>query len=112
MIAPREMGRRHDHQSADVAVGRRIAETRTAARTEKPRGAHLRVAHAERGGRGVGQPLREAHHHQVSAHLSGATRRSSVLLRGWRRDELEKEIFEVTFVHGDAERAYVEPTNE
>lgn len=110
MIAPREMGRRHDHQSADVTVGRGIAEARAAARTEKPRGTHLRVTHAERCGRRVGQPLREAHHHQVRAHLGGAsaTCRSGVLLCGWRRDELEKEVFEVSFVHGDTERAYVE----
>ena len=110
MIAPREMGRRHDHQSADVAVRRRIAEARAAARTEKPRGAHLRVAHAERGGRRVGQSLREAHHHQVRAHLRRSSARacSRVLLGGGRGDELEEEVFEVPFVHGDAERACVD----
>ena len=110
MIAAREMGRGHDHESADVAVGRRIAEARAAARTEKPRGAHLCVAHAQRGGRRVGQSLREAHHHQVRAHLGRSAARACarVLLGGRGRDELEEEVFEVPFVHGDAERACVE----
>jgi hypothetical protein len=29
------------------------------------------------------------------------------LLRGWWRYKFEKEVFEVSFVHSDAERAYV-----
>lgn len=109
MIAPRKMGRRHDHEAADVAVGRRVAEPRAASGAEKARGAHLRVTHAERGGRRVGQSLRKAHHHQVRAHLAArprpARRRGggALLLRGRRRDELEEEILEVSFVHGDTE---------
>lgn len=106
MVAPCEMGRRHDHEFADVAVGRRVAEARAAARTEESRGAHLRVAHAERGGRRVGQSLREAHHHQVRAHLGPSCARG-ILLGGRWGDELEKEVFEVPFVHGDAERAFL-----
>jgi len=108
MIAPRKMRRRHDHETANVAVGRRVAEPRAASGAEEPRGAHLRVTHAERGGRRVGQSLGETHHHQVRAHLAAhaARRRSGgVLLRGRWGDELEEEVFEVSFVHGDAERA-------
>ena len=106
MIAPRKMRRRHDHETANVAVGRRVAEPRAASGAEKARGAHLRVTNAERGGRRVGQSLRKPHHHQVRAHLARRARARSagVLLRG-RGDELEEEIFEVSFVHGDAERA-------
>lgn len=107
MIAPREMRGRHDHETANVAVGRRVAEPRAASGAEKPGGAHLRVTHAERGGRRVGQSLRETHHHQVRAHLAPRRSRSAggvLLLRG-RGDELEEEIFEVSFVQGDAERA-------
>jgi hypothetical protein len=67
------------------------------------------VTDAERGGRRVGQSLRETHHHQVRAHLSPRRARSAaaagvLLLRGWG-DELEEEIFEVSFVQGDAEGA-------
>jgi hypothetical protein len=111
MITPCEVRRRYDHQAADVAVGRRVAEPRAAARTEKSCRTHLRVTYAERGRCRVGQSLREAHHHQVCAHLGGPSRsrscsRSGDLLRGWRRYELEKEVFEVSFVQSDAERAY------
>ena len=107
MIAPREMRRRHDHESAHVAVGRGVAETRAAAGAEEARGAHLRVTHAERGRCRVGQALGETHHHQVRAHLARAGARSGgILLGGWG-DELEEEVFEVTFVHRDAERACV-----
>ena len=107
MIAPREMRRRHDHEAANVAVGRRVAEPRAASGAEEPRGAHLRVTHTERGGRRVGQSLGETHHHQVRAHLAARRRARSggVLLRGRRGDELEEEVFEVSFVQGDAERA-------
>lgn len=113
MITPCEMRRRYDHQATDVAIGRRIAEPRAAARTEKPCRTHLRVTYAERGRRRVGQSLRETHHHQVCAHLGGPSHPSSSsssgdLLRGWRRYKFEKEVFEVSFVHSDAERAYVE----
>jgi hypothetical protein len=95
------MRRRDDHEPADVTVGRRVAETRTAARTQKPRGAHLCVAHAQRRGRGVRQALWEAHHHQVRAHLAAGAC-ASLLLR-WRGDEFEEEVLEVAFVHGDTE---------
>lgn len=106
MIAPREMRRRHDHESAHVAVGRGVAETRAAAGAEEARGAHLRVTHAERGRCRVGQALGETHHHQVRAHLARAGARSGgILLGGWG-DELEEEIFEVSLVHGNAERAW------
>jgi hypothetical protein len=110
MITPCEMRRRYDHQATDVAVGRRIAEPRAAARTEKSCRTHLRVTYAERGRCRVGQSLRETHHHQVCAHLGGPSYPSSSsgdLLRGRRRYKFEKEVFEVSFVHSDAERAYV-----
>ncbi len=106
MITAREMGRRYDHQATDIAVGRRIAETSAAARTEKSSCTHLRVTHAERGWRRVGQSLRETHHHQVCAHLGRPCARSGGLLCGRRGYELEKKVFKVPFVHSDAERAY------
>ena len=53
VIAPREMWRRDDHEPADVTVGRRVTETRAAARAQKPRGAHLRMTHTQRRGRGI-----------------------------------------------------------
>lgn len=109
MVTPCEMRRRYDHQATDVAVGRSIAEPRAAARTEKSCRTHLRVTYAERGRCRVGQSLRETHHHQVCAHLRGPSSCSGSgdLLRGWRRYKFEKEVFEVSFVHSDAERAYV-----
>ena len=33
------------------------------------------------------------------------------MLRGWWRYKLEKEVFEVSFVQSDAERAYVKKSN-
>ena len=109
MIAPCEMRRRDNHESAHVAVGRRVAKTRATARAEKSCGAHLRVAHAERGGRRVWQALRETHHHQVCAHLAprGCGCGRSRALLGWWRDELEDEVFEVALVHSNAKRACV-----
>ena len=106
------MRRRYDHQATDIAVGRRIAEPRAAARTEKSCRTHLRVTYAKRGWRRVGQSLRETHHHQVCAHLRGPSYPASGscsgdLLRGWRRYKFENEVFEVSFVHSDAECAYV-----
>jgi hypothetical protein len=108
MIAPREVRRRHDHEPTHVTVCRRVAKPRAAARTEKPCGAHLRVTHAQRCGCRVWQALRETHHHQVRAHFT--PRRTGtctgILLGGWG-DEFEEEVFEVSFVHRDAERACV-----
>ena len=95
------MRRRDDHEPTDVAVGRRVAETRTAARAQKPRGAHLRVAHTQRRERGVRQTLWEAHHHQVGAHLAACTRAGVLLC--WRGDKFEEEVLEMAFVHGDTE---------
>ena len=105
VVAPREMRRRDDHEPTHVAVGRRVAEPRTTARAQKPRGAHLRVAHAQRRGRGVRQALREAHHHQVRAHL--AARGARVLLLRGRGDEFEEEVLEVALVHRDAKGTWV-----
>jgi hypothetical protein len=67
------------------------------------------VTYAERGRCRVGQSLRETHHHQVCAHLRGPSSCSSSgdLLRGRWRYKFEKEVFEVSFVHSDPERAYV-----
>jgi hypothetical protein len=95
------MRRRDDHEPAYITVGRRVAETRAAAWTQKTRGAHFRVTHAQRRGRGIRQALREAHHHQVRAHLA-ACARAGLLLR-WRGYKLEEEVLEVAFVHGDTE---------
>ena len=64
------------------------------------------MAHAQRRWRGVRQALREAHHHQVRAHLA-ACARAGVLLR-WRGYEFEEEVLEVAFVHGDAEGTWRE----
>jgi hypothetical protein len=112
MIAPREVRRGHDHQSAHVTVRRRVAQPCAATWTEKSRGAHLSVADAQCGGRCVGQTLRETHHHQVCAHFTAAAGGGGgILLRGWR-DELEEEVFEVSFVHCDAERACEVESNE
>ena len=104
MIAPREMRRRDDHEPTHVAVGGGIAETRATTGAQKPRRAHLRVAHAQRRGRGVRQALWEAHHHQVRAHLAsgGARARARVLLLRGRGDEFEEKVLEVPFVHRNA----------
>ena len=98
------MRRRYDHQATNVAVGRGVAESRAAARTEKSRRTHLRVTYAERGWCRVRQSLRETHHHQVCAHLRGPSR-SGDLLRGWWGYKLEEEVFEVPFVQSHSKRA-------
>jgi len=66
----------------------------------------MRVTHAERGRCRVGQALGETHHHQVRAQLAGAGACSGGILLGQWGNELEEDIFEVSLVHGNAERAW------
>ncbi len=97
------MWRAHDHQAADVAVGRDVAHLGEAAWTQEALAFHLRVAHTQRGRRRVWETHRKAHDHEVRCKVRtrSSCARGSFLSRG--RYELEEQIFEVAFVHGDAE---------
>ena len=110
VVAPREVGRAHDHQPTDVAIRRDIAHLREAARTEETFALHLRMAHAERRWGGIREPHREAHDHQVRRRAAACACHRA--LRGGR-NELKQEVFEVPLVHRDTEltccRAYSQP---
>ena len=53
VVAPGEVGRADNHETADVTVRRNVADLREAAWTEEALALHLRVTYAERGWRRV-----------------------------------------------------------
>ena len=109
MIAPCEVGRADDHESAHGTVGRDVTRLGEAPRAEEALGAHFRVADAEAGWGEGRQTGGEAHHHEVGGGVGGGAPGSAgggvcAPLGGWR-DELEEEVFEMTFIHGYPELA-------
>lgn len=94
----------NDHQAADVAVRRDVANFRKTAWAQEALALHLRVTYAQRRRRGIGEAHREAHDHEVCSGIRGgsaAGSRDGAL--GWGRNEFEQQILEVTFVHRDTE---------
>ena len=74
VVAPRKARRAHDHQAADIAVCRNIADFCETARTEEALALELSVTHAEAWVGRDGQPCWEAHHHEIRRRIrsSGA----------------------------------------
>ncbi len=103
VVAPREVGRAHDHQAADVAVGGDVAHFRKTAWAEEAFALHLRVAYAQGGWRRVWEAHREAHDHEVRREIRswGAGARYCTL--SGRGDEFEEKVLEVAFVQRNAE---------
>lgn len=97
------MGRAHNHQAADIAVRRDIADFGTTPRTDEPCTPELAVAHAEAWRRGLWQTSRKAHHHKVCSWVATTWTPSSWKrpLRRWR-NKFKEDIFEVAFVQCNA----------
>lgn len=106
VVAPREMRGTHNHQPADIAVRRHVAHFCQTPGAEEPFALDLRMAHTETWGRGVREPCREAHHHEVRGRVCRTcTCGSGHGTLCWRRDKLEKEVFKVSVVECDTELA-------
>ena len=106
MIAPCEMRRAHDHQSANVAIGRHVAHFRHTSRTEKAFALHVRVACTKTRWRRVGEAHRKTHHHQICSRIRTSSTSARYSSLGWRRDKLEEQILEVSLVHRHPKLAY------
>jgi hypothetical protein len=76
VIAPCEVRRADDHESAHGTVGGDVTRLGEAPRAEEALGAHFRVADAETGRGEGGQTGGEAHHHEVGGGVGGGVPRS------------------------------------
>ena len=109
VIAPCEVRRADDHESAHGTVGRDVTRLGEAPWAEEALGAHFRMADAETGWGEGGQTGGEAHHHEVGGRVGGRAPGSGgggvCAPLGRRGDEFEEEVLEMAFIHGHPELA-------
>lgn len=78
MVASRQMGGAHDHQPADITIGRHFTHFSQTARTEEALSFDLGVADTKTRGRGIWEASRKSHHHKIRTRIRCACGRAVI----------------------------------